>query len=122
MKNATNIAAMAAVILALVAMIGLLIPMYSRLGQMEVEIRHLADEIRRLDERADERHQEILEEFRRFSEALNSHSHTPDGDVIFTVPPPRASGEPEHSRPDQAAIPTPTPTPTSTPAQPAAPR
>ena len=115
MKEATNLAAIAAVILALVAMIGLLIPMYSRLGQVEAEIKHL-------DERMDAQHQEILEEFRRFSEALSSHSHTPDGDVIFTVPPPRASGEPEHSQSGQAIIPTPTPTPTSTPAQPAAPR
>ena len=111
MKNATNLAAIAAVILALAAMIGLLIPMYSRLGQVEAEIKHL-------DERMDAQHQEILEEFRRFSEALNSHSHTPDGDVIFTVPPPRASGEPAHSPPAQAVIPTPTPTPTSTPAAP----
>ena len=115
MKDPTNIAAIAAVILALAALIGLIIPVYSRLGQVEAEIRHL-------EERMDARHQEILEEFRRFSEALNSHSHTPDGDVIFTVPPPRASGEPGHPQPDQAVIPTPTPTPTSTPPQPAAPR
>ena len=96
MKNATNIAAIAAVILAMAALIGLIIPVYSRLGQVEAEIRYL-------HEKMDAQHQEILEEFRRFSESLNSHSHTPDGDVISTVP-------------------TPTPTPTSTPAQPAAPR
>ena len=122
MKDPTTVAAISAVILALVAMFGLIIPMYSRLGQLEAEIRRLDTEIRHSRELADERHQEILEEFRRFSEALNSHSHTPDGDVIFTVPPPRASGEPAHPPPGQAILPTPTPTPTSTPAQPAAPR
>ena len=62
MKDPTTVAAISAVILALVALIGLIIPMYSRLGQVEAEIRrldseiqHLETEIRRLEERADER-------------------------------------------------------------------
>ena len=98
MKDATTIAAIAAALLALIAIIGLIGPVYSRLGQLEAEIRHL-------EERADDRHQETLEEFRRITEALISHRHSPDGDVIFTAPPPRTDAQPNQSNPDAAAIP-----------------
>lgn len=98
MKDATTIAAIAAALLALIAIIGLIGPVYSRLGQLEAEIRHL-------EERADDRHQETLEEFRRITEALISHRHSPGGDVIFTVPPPRTDTQPDQSSPDTANIP-----------------
>lgn len=97
MKDATTIAAIAAALLALIALIGLIGPVYSRLGQLEAEIRHL-------EERADDRHQETLEEIRHLTEALISHRHSPDGDVRFTVPP-RSDTQPGQSNPDTANIP-----------------
>ena len=99
MKDPTTIAAFAAVLLSLIALISLAAPVYSRLGQLEAEIRHSL-------ERADARHQETLEEIRRLTEALSSHYHTSEGDVVFTVPP-RSAAQPAHSHPGAAAIPPP---------------
>ena len=93
-KNVINITAIAAALLALAALIGLVAPIYSRLGHLQAEIRHS-------QERADAQHQEILAEFRRFTEVINSHRHPPDGEAIFTAPP-RTDAQPN---PDAAAIP-----------------
>ena len=106
-KNAINITAIAAALLALAALIGLIVPIHSRLGHLQAEIRHS-------QERADAQHQEILAEFRRFTEVINSHYHAPDGEAIFTAPP-RSDTQ---SNPDAAAIPpqsgvNPTQTPTT---------
>ena len=101
MKDPATIAAFAAALLALIALIGLAAPIYSRLGQLEAEIKHSR-------ELADARHQEMLEEIRRLTEALISHYHTPEGEVVFTVPP-RTAGQPGHSYPGAAAIPPPAP-------------
>ncbi len=38
-------------------------------------------------ERADAQHAEILVEIRRLADALGSHSHAPDGGIIFRIPP-----------------------------------
>ena len=108
-KDAINITAIAAALLALTALIGLIAPIHSRLGQLQAEIRHF-------DEQAAAQHQEILDEFRRFTEVINSHRHPPDGKAIFTAPP-RAHTQPGQSNPGTAPIPpqsgaNPTQTPT----------
>ncbi len=110
MNTIAVITAIAAVLLALFTLIGLVAPIYSRLGHLEAEIMYSR-------ELADARHQETLEEIRHLTEALISHRHSPDGDVIFTVPPPRTDAQPNQSNPDAATIPpqsgaNPTQTPT----------
>ena len=96
-KNAINITAIAAALLALAALIGLIVPIHSRLGHLQAEIQHS-------QERADAQHQEILAEFRRFTEVINSHRHPPDGEAILTAPP-RTDAQPNQSNPDTATIP-----------------
>lgn len=98
MNTIAVITAIAAVLLALFTLIGLVAPIYSRLGHLEAEIKYSR-------ELADARHQETLEEIRHLTEALISHRHSPDGDVIFTVPPPRTDAQPNQSNPDAANIP-----------------
>ena len=101
-KDAINITAIATALLALAALIGLIVPIHSRLGHLQAEIRHS-------QERADAQHQEILAEFRRFTEVINSHR--PDGEAIFTAPPR------SHAQPNSDATITP-PQPGPNPADP----
>ena len=46
-------------------------------------------------ERSDAQHAETLGEIRRLTDAFLSHSHAPDGGIIFRVPPPSGSTLPE---------------------------
>ena len=101
MKDPATIAAFAAALLALIALIGLAAPIYSRLGQLEAEIKHSR-------ELADARHRETLEEIRRLTEALVSHYHSPEGGVIFTVPP-RVAAPAGDAEPGAAGSPAPAP-------------
>ena len=45
-------------------------------------------QFREARERADAQHAETLSEIRRLTDAFLSHSHAPDGGIIFRVPPP----------------------------------
>ena len=46
-------------------------------------------------ERADARHTETLAEIRRLADAFGSHSHAPDGGIIFRIPPQGGLPRPE---------------------------
>ena len=46
-------------------------------------------------ERADTQHAETLGEIRRLTDAFLSHSHAPDGGLIFRIPPPAGSNSAE---------------------------
>ena len=46
-------------------------------------------------ERSDAQHAETLREIRRLTDAFLSHSHAPDGGIIFRIPPPEGSTSPE---------------------------
>lgn len=78
MRDATNIAAIAAVVLALIALIGLAAPVYSRLGQLEAEIKHTRD-LNRVE------HEATRAEIRRLTEGLSSHYHDSEGRVIYVL-------------------------------------
>ena len=52
-------------------------------------------QFREARERADAQHAETLAEIRRLTEAFLSHSHAPDGGVIFRIPPPGGLTTPE---------------------------
>ena len=104
-----------------VAVLGLVGPVYLRLGRLEGEVKagrersdeqfrearersdtHYAELRERTDlqfaqlrERSDSQHAEVLAEIRRLTDAFLSHSHAPDGGIIFRVPPPSGSTLPE---------------------------
>ncbi len=105
-----TIAAFSSLVVALVAVPTLAAPVYLRLGRLEVEVkagRERADaqyqearersdtQYKDLRERADAQHAEVLAEIRRLTDAFVSHSHAPDGGVIFRVPPPSGLNRPE---------------------------
>ena len=46
-------------------------------------------------ERADAQHAETLTEIRRLTDAFLSHSHAPDGGIIFRIPPPGSQPQQE---------------------------
>ena len=119
--DAPTIAAFASVAVALAALLGLVGPVYLRLGRLEGEVKagrersdeqfrearersdtHYAELRERTDlqfaqlrERSDSQHAEVLAEIRRLTDAFLSHSHAPDGGIIFRVPPPSGSTLPE---------------------------
>ena len=118
--DAPTIAAFASVAVALIAVLGLVGPVYLRLGKLEGEVkagRERADDqygqarehtdalfaqarehtdalFAQARERADVQHAEVLGEIRRLTDAILSHSHAPDGGIIFRVPPPSGSAAP----------------------------
>ena len=52
------------------------------------DLRERADaQYQDLRERADAQHAEVLAEIRRLTDAFVSHSHAPDGGIIFRIPP-----------------------------------
>ncbi len=60
------------------------------------ELREWAEgQFREARERADAQHAETMAEIRRLTDAFISHSHAPDGGVIFRVPPPAGSPQQE---------------------------
>ena len=97
--DAPTIAALASLAVALVAFVGLAAPVYLRLGKLEGEVkagRERSDEqYREARERSDVQHAETLAEIRRLTDAVLTHSHGPDGGIIFRVPPPSGSTTPE---------------------------
>ena len=108
--DAPTIAALASLAVALVAFVGLAAPVYLRLGKLEGEVkagrersdeqyreaRERSDEqFRESCERSDAQHAETLAEIRRLTDAVLTHSHAPDGGIIFRVPPPSGSTTPE---------------------------
>lgn len=97
--DAPTIAALASLAVALVAFVGLAAPVYLRLGKLEGEVkagRERSDEqCREARERSDVQHAETLAEIRRLTDAVLTHSHAPDGGIIFRVPPPSGSITPE---------------------------
>ena len=97
--DAPTIAALASLAVALVAFVGLAAPVYLRLGKLEGEVkagRERSDEqYREARERSDVQHAETLAEIRRLTDAVLTHSHAPDGGIIFRVPPPSGSTTPE---------------------------
>lgn len=97
--DAPTIAALASLAVALVAFVGLAAPAYLRLGKLEGEVkagRERSDEqYREARERSDVQHAETLAEIRRLTDAVLTHSHAPDGGIIFRVPPPSGSATPE---------------------------
>ena len=116
-----TIAALASVAVALVAVPGLVGPVYMRVGRLEAEVRagreRSNEQFREVRERSDEQfrevrertdeqfaqaqqrsdaqHAEVLGEIRRLTDAFLSHSHAPDGGIIFRVPPASGSTLPE---------------------------
>ena len=52
-------------------------------------------QFREARERSDVQHAETLAEIRRLTDAVLTHSHAPDGGIIFRVPPPSGSTTPE---------------------------
>lgn len=90
--DAPLIAAFASVAVTFLAVLGLVGPVCMRLGRMEGEVkatRERSDEqFREARERSDVQHAEVLSEIRRLTDAFLSHSHAPDGGIIFRVPPP----------------------------------
>lgn len=97
--DAPTIAALASLAVALVAFVGLAAPVYLRLGKLQGEVkagRERSDEqYREARERSDAQHAETLTEIRRLTDAFLSHSHAPDGGIIFRVPSPSGSTAPE---------------------------
>ena len=119
--DAPTIAAFASLAVALVAVLTLAAPVYLRLGRLEAEVkagrersdvqyaelrersdRQYAELRERSDrqyaeslERADAQHAETLAEIRRLADALWSHSHAPDGGIIFRIPPQGGPPQPE---------------------------
>lgn len=119
--DAPVIAAFASVAVAFVAILGLVGPVYLRQGRVEGEIkvtRERSDDqfgwarersdaqykelrewaegqFRESRERSDAQHAETLREIRRLTDAFLSHSHAPDGGIIFRIPPPEGSTSPE---------------------------
>ena len=108
--DAPLIAAFASVAVALVAVLGLLGPVYLRLGRLEAEVkagRERADDqhaqarehtdtlFAQARERSDAQHAETLAEIRRLTDAVLSHSHAPDGGIVFRIPPPAGLNQPE---------------------------
>ena len=115
--DAPTIAAFASAAVAWVAILGLVGPVYLRLGKVEGEVkanRERSDEqfresrqrseeqyrelrtwaeaeFREAREHSDAQHAETLAEIRRLTDAFLSHSHAPDGGIIFRVPPPSGS-------------------------------
>ena len=63
--------------------------------RFEVEFRQHRErtdlQFAQLRERSDSQHAEVLAEIRRLTDAFLSHSHAPDGGIIFRVPPPSGS-------------------------------
>ena len=56
------------------------------------ELRGWAEgQFRESRERSDAQHGETLREIRRLTDAFLSHSHAPDGGIIFRIPPPEGS-------------------------------
>ncbi len=53
------------------------------------------DQYRELRERSGAQHAETLAEIRRLTDAFVSHSHAPDGGIIFRIPPPSGPAQPE---------------------------
>ena len=93
--DAPTIAAFASAAVALFALLGLVGPVYLRLGRVEGEVkanRERSDEqFREARERSDVQHAETLAEIRRLTDAFLSHSHAPDGGIVFRIPPPAGS-------------------------------
>ena len=59
------------------------------------EARERSDnQLREARERSDAQHAEVLAEIRRLTDAFLTHSHAPDGGIIFRVPPPSGSTAP----------------------------
>ncbi len=60
------------------------------------ELRDWAEvQFRESRERSDAQHTETLREIRRLTDAFLSHSHAPDGGIVFRIPPPEGSTSPE---------------------------
>ncbi len=99
--DAPTIAALASLAVALVAFVGLAAPVYLRLGKLEGEVkagRERSDEqYREARERSDSQHAETLSEIRRLTDAFLSHSHAPDGGIVFRIPPPSGLNPPEQA-------------------------
>ena len=97
--DAPLIAALASVAVTFVAVLGLVGPVYMRLGRLEGEImatRERSDEqFREARERSGAQHAETMSEIRRLTDAFLSHSHAPDGGIIFRIPPPAGLNPPE---------------------------
>ena len=97
--DAPTIAAFASVAVALVAVLGLVGPVYLRLGRLEAEVKagreRSDDQYRESRDRSDAQHAETLAEIRRLTDAFVSHTHAPDGGVIFRIPPPSGLARPE---------------------------
>ena len=108
--DAPTIAAFSSLAVAFVAILALAAPVYLRLGRLEAEVkagRERADaqytearersdaQYRELRERSDAQHAELLAEIRRLTDAFVSHSHAPDGGIIFRIPPPSGLTTPE---------------------------
>ena len=93
--DAPTIAAFASAAVALFALLGLVGPVYLRLGRVEGEVKATRersdDQFGWARERSDVQHAETLAEIRRLTDAFLSHSHAPDGGIIFRVPPPIGS-------------------------------
>ena len=108
--DAPTIAALASLAVALVAFVGLAAPVYLRLGRLEGEVKagreradyqhsqareHTDALFAQAREHADTQHTETLREIRRLTDAFLSHSHAPDGGIIFRIPPPAGSNSAE---------------------------
>ena len=108
--DAPTIAALASLAVALFAFIGLAAPFYLRLGRLEAEVkavRERADDqhaqarehtdtlFAQAREHADVQHAETMSEIRRLTDAFLTHSHAPDGGIIFRIPPPAGLNPPE---------------------------
>ena len=97
--DAPTIAALSSLAVALVAVISLAAPVYLRLGRLEAEVkagRERADaQHAESRERTDAQHAETLAEIRRLADALGSHSHAPDGGIMFRIPPQGGLPQPE---------------------------
>ena len=60
------------------------------------ELRDWAEaQFKEVRERSDAQHAETLAEIRRLTDAFLSHSHAPDGGIIFRVPPPSGTNTQE---------------------------
>jgi hypothetical protein len=96
--NADWLFALSPLVIALAA-VGVIVPVYVRLGRLEGEVtsnrERSNEQFREARERADAQHAETLAEIRRLTDAFLSHSHAPDGGIIFRVPPPSGSTLPE---------------------------
>ena len=57
-------------------------------------------ELRTLEQRMNQNHETLRSDIRRLFDAMVSHTHDTDGNVVFRVPPAGALSEPEESPAD----------------------